>query len=101
MLRRESFGEPMSPEEAMGELRKAAGSQFDEDLVEVFIKMLESKGATFAQNADYKSELAFETRVRKMAEPSNVLQRPGGRQLIRARLRARRRRPVPTAHGPE
>ena len=74
----------------MVELRKAAGSQFDGDLVEVFGKVLESNGSTYGMNADYKSELAFETRVRKMAEPTTAMERPGGRKMIRARLRARR-----------
>ncbi len=69
MTKRETYGPPMSPEDAMAELRKVAGGQLDPDLVETFIALLERKGPTFGQEADYKTELAFERRVKKMAEP--------------------------------
>jgi putative nucleotidyltransferase with HDIG domain len=72
MTKRETYGPPMSPEEAMAELRNIAGRQLDADLVEVFIALLERKGTTFGQDADYKTELAFESRVRKMAEPKSA-----------------------------
>jgi putative nucleotidyltransferase with HDIG domain len=69
MTKRETYGPPMSPQEAMAELRNIAGRQLDAELVETFIALLERKGPTFGQDADYKTELAFENRVRKMAEP--------------------------------
>jgi HD-GYP domain-containing protein (c-di-GMP phosphodiesterase class II) len=69
MTKRETYGPPMSPEEAMAELRNIAGRQLDAELVESFTALLERKGPTFGQDADYKTELAFENRVRKMAEP--------------------------------
>jgi putative nucleotidyltransferase with HDIG domain len=69
MTKRATYGPPMSPYEAMAELRKIGGRQLDLDLVETFIALLEKKGPTFGQDADYKTELAFESRVRKMAEP--------------------------------
>jgi putative nucleotidyltransferase with HDIG domain len=69
----------MSPEEAMAELRNIAGRQLDAELVETFIALLERKGSTFGQDADYKTELAFENRVRRMAEPRSpgAVSRPG------------------------
>ena len=62
---------PMDPPEAMEELRRVAGSQLDTDLVEKFIAVLEREGATFGRTDadDFESELAFERRVRTMAQP--------------------------------
>jgi HD-GYP domain-containing protein (c-di-GMP phosphodiesterase class II) len=56
----------------MAELRRIAGSQLDPELVETFIAVLEKKGPTFGQNADYKTELALENRVSKMAQPHSA-----------------------------
>lgn len=70
MTTRDTYGPPMSPEEAMGELRSVSGQQLDGELVETFVALLEREGPTFGQDADYKTELDFERRVRKMAEPS-------------------------------
>jgi putative nucleotidyltransferase with HDIG domain len=67
------YRSPMSPEDAMAELRKSAGHQLDAELVESFIAMLEREGpAAFAQgkDANFEDELAFEQHVRKMAQPS-------------------------------
>jgi HD-GYP domain-containing protein (c-di-GMP phosphodiesterase class II) len=70
----DSYRSPMSPQEAMEELRHGAGNgQFDAELVERFIALLEREGATFAQDADFETELEFERRVRQAAEP-----RPAG-----------------------
>ncbi|HEV3282799.1 MAG TPA: HD domain-containing phosphohydrolase [Solirubrobacteraceae bacterium] len=61
----------MTPEEAMEELRHGArNGQFDAELVESFITLLEREGATFAREADFETELEFERRVRQAAEPS-------------------------------
>jgi putative nucleotidyltransferase with HDIG domain len=73
MTKRESYRPPMTPEEAMAELRVAAEhGQLDAELVESFIVMLERLGPEFAQgeHADFETELAFERRVREMAQPS-------------------------------
>jgi len=81
MTTRETYGPPMSPEDAMAELRKIAGHQLDAELVEAFIRVLERNGPTFGQNADYKTELAFEMRVGKMAEPrTGIAASQAGRQ---------------------
>jgi len=71
MTARDSYRSPMTPEDAIGELRKIAGGQLDAELVENFIALLEREGPTFAQNADFETELAFEQRVRKIAQPSH------------------------------
>jgi len=73
MTASETYRSPMSPQDAMAELRKSAGHQLDVELVESFIAMLEREGpASFAQGKDasFEDELAFEQRVRKMAQPS-------------------------------
>ncbi|MGA2320036.1 MAG: HD domain-containing phosphohydrolase [Solirubrobacteraceae bacterium] len=73
MTMRRAYGPPMTPGEAMEELRKCAGHQLDAELVESFIAMLEREGLEKVadyDDADYEAELAFEQRVRKMAQPS-------------------------------
>jgi putative nucleotidyltransferase with HDIG domain len=72
MTKRNTYGPPMKPEEAITELRNIAGPQLDAELVETFITLLERNGPTFGQDADYRTELAFENRVRKMAEPHSA-----------------------------
>jgi HD domain-containing protein len=70
---REGYRAPMTPEEAVVELRQGAThGQLDAELVEKFIALLEREGATFAQDADFEIELEFERRVRDMAEPRSA-----------------------------
>jgi putative nucleotidyltransferase with HDIG domain len=73
MTQRDSYRPPMSPTEAMDELRVSAErGQLDGTLVASFIAMLERDGPTFAQGerTDFDTELAFGHRVREMARPS-------------------------------
>jgi putative nucleotidyltransferase with HDIG domain len=71
MTARETYLTPMKPEDAMAELRKVAGHQLDGELVELFIALIEREGSAIAgEDADFESELAFERRVRSMAQPS-------------------------------
>ncbi|HEY1449353.1 MAG TPA: HD domain-containing phosphohydrolase, partial [Solirubrobacteraceae bacterium] len=71
MTARETYRAPMPPRDAMGELRKAAGGQLDSDLVESFISMLERDGVDLGgEEVSFEAELAFEQRVRKMAQPA-------------------------------
>jgi putative nucleotidyltransferase with HDIG domain len=70
---RETYRSPMTPQDAIAELRRVAGRQLDGELVESFVALLEREGpVTFAQgdDADFEAELAFERRARKIAQPA-------------------------------
>jgi putative nucleotidyltransferase with HDIG domain len=70
---RDSYRSPMTPQDAIAELRRVAGRQLDAEIVDVFIAMLERDGpVTFAHgdDADFEAELAFERRARALAEPA-------------------------------
>ena len=69
---RETYRSPMTPQDAIAELRRVAGRQLDAELVEGFIAMIEREGpVTFAHgdDADFEAELAFERRARQIAQP--------------------------------
>ena len=70
---RETYRSPMTPQDAIAELRRVAGRQLDGELVEGFIALLEREGpVTFAHgdDANFEAELAFERRARKIAQPA-------------------------------
>jgi putative nucleotidyltransferase with HDIG domain len=70
---RETYRSPMTPMDAISELRRAAGRQLDAELVERFIAMLERDGPVtraHGDEADFEEELAFGRRARQLAQPS-------------------------------
>jgi putative nucleotidyltransferase with HDIG domain len=70
---RDSYRSPMTPQDAIAELRRVAGRQLDAEIVDAFITMLEREGpVTFAHgdDADFEAELAFERRTRALAQPA-------------------------------
>jgi putative nucleotidyltransferase with HDIG domain len=70
---RDSYRSPMTPKDAMTELRKVAGRQLDGELVESFIAMLERDGRVTSVDGDeanFEAELAFERRARMIAQPA-------------------------------
>jgi putative nucleotidyltransferase with HDIG domain len=89
MTERDTYGPPMSSEEAIAELRGIAGTQLDAELVETFIGLLEERGQRFGREADYKTELAFESRVDKMAQPLSQASSSARRAPVAMRLRRR------------
>ncbi len=69
MIARDSYRRPRTSSEAVSELRRVSGTQFDPELVETFVQLLSDRGLRFrhADDADFEAELAFERRVRKYA----------------------------------
>ena len=71
MTARDSYREPVSPDAAINELRRVSGRQLDGELVEVFIRVLESEALAFVHgdDTDFERELEQE-RARALAVPS-------------------------------
>ena len=73
MTSRDSYRSPMTPQDAIAELRRMAGRQFDGELVNSFVAMLERNGPAklaSGEEADFEAELAFERRARAIAQPT-------------------------------
>jgi putative nucleotidyltransferase with HDIG domain len=69
---RETYRSPMTPKDAIAEMRRVSGRQLDGELVESFIAMLETDGpitAVLGDEADFQEELAFGRRAGKIAQP--------------------------------
>jgi putative nucleotidyltransferase with HDIG domain len=62
MTTRDSYRTPVSPEEALAELRRVAGRQFDASIVEGFARVIEAELATHTEEpaADYEQILEEE-----------------------------------------
>jgi putative nucleotidyltransferase with HDIG domain len=71
MTARDSYRRPVSREAAIVELRRVSGSQLDGEIVEAFVRVVESGRVAFqhADAADFEKELAFDRRVEDYARP--------------------------------
>lgn len=80
MTSRDSYRVPVSPHEAIQELRRVAGTQLDPRFVEIFAELLQGKELTFrhGEDADFEKELALESRIEAFAMPRE----DGSRQPI-------------------
>lgn len=65
MTARDSYREPVSSYEALIELRRVAGKQFDGEFVEAFARVLEGKDLAYkhGEDADFEAELALDKRI--------------------------------------
>lgn len=71
---RDSYREPISPDAAIEELRRVAGTQLDARLVEIFCDLVSrgELGFKHGDDADFEAELQFERRVRDYAAPHRL-----------------------------
>jgi putative nucleotidyltransferase with HDIG domain len=70
---RETYRSPMTPQDAIVELRKVSGRQLDAELVEELVATIERQGplaAARGDDANFEEELAFGRRARALAQPS-------------------------------
>lgn len=85
IVARETYRQQMTPQEAMEELRIAGrNGQFDPEIVEAFIALLEREGTSLADDVDFETELEFERRVRDMAEAPSSTATPRQAQTRRS-----------------
>jgi putative nucleotidyltransferase with HDIG domain len=73
LSQRDDHRSPMTPEDAIAELRRVSGARLDTELVNSFIAMLEREGPLVSppgDDGDFEAELAFERRARAIAQPS-------------------------------
>jgi putative nucleotidyltransferase with HDIG domain len=69
---RDSYRSPMTPRDALTEMRRVSGRQLDGELVKAFIEMLEREGPVTTADGDdasFEDELAFGRRAQKFAQP--------------------------------
>jgi len=70
---RDTYRTPMSPQDAIAELRRVAGRQLDAELVDCFVELIDGDGRIeelYAGEASFEEELEFGRRVKEIASPS-------------------------------
>ncbi len=72
MTARDTYRDPVASMDAMRELQRCAGAQFDTKVVDAFIALLARNDVAFrhADDADFDAELALEERIVAYAEPT-------------------------------
>jgi putative nucleotidyltransferase with HDIG domain len=74
MTSRDSYRKPVTSQTAIAELRRVSGTQLDGEVVETFVKILESKDVAYrhGEDADFETELALDRRVHEYASTSDA-----------------------------
>jgi putative nucleotidyltransferase with HDIG domain len=74
MTSRDSYRKPVTSQTAIAELRRVSGSQLDAELVEHFVRMLQSKDVAYrhGEDADFETELALDRRVTEYASTTDL-----------------------------
>jgi hypothetical protein len=69
MTARDSYREPISPQEAIFELRRVSGTQLDSRFVEAFIEVLAENDTAYRQgrDVDFETELALDRTIHDYA----------------------------------
>jgi putative nucleotidyltransferase with HDIG domain len=75
MTSRDSYRKPVTSQTAIAELRRVSGTQLDGNIVETFVKILESKDVAYrhGEDADFETELALDRRVHEYASSEEPL----------------------------
>jgi putative nucleotidyltransferase with HDIG domain len=65
MTARETYRDPVDSFEAVAELKRMSGTQFDGEVVEAFVRVLEGKDLAYrhGEDADFEAELRLEGRI--------------------------------------
>jgi putative nucleotidyltransferase with HDIG domain len=74
MTSRDSYRKPVTSQTAIAELRRVSGTQLDGEIVETFVKILESKDVAYrhGEDADFETELALDRRVHEYASTTEL-----------------------------
>ncbi len=81
MTARDSYRAPMTSHEAMAELRRVSGRQFDGRFVEALIRVLQGKDLAYRHGADvdFEAELALDSRINDYVSAGHSLGALAGR----------------------
>src|SRR4051812_38586069 len=73
MTSRAPYRKPVTPKTATAEPRRVGGTQLDAEIVETFVKILQSKDVAYrhGEDADFETELALDRRVHEYASTSD------------------------------
>ena len=74
MTSRDSYRKPVTAQTAIAELRRVSGTQLDGEIVETFVRILDSQSVGYRHgvDADFEAELALDQRVKEYASSTDL-----------------------------